>query len=124
MSIDFQKALAAAMQQQNTNTNTNTTGKKAEYWCNIGININDEQFVSIGGFPLDTIQRMSGSSTFAATHNALVELMLSKAQTLSPGDNIYIPAGTFQLQLKRIGGERTGTTTGAIISPELAALFA
>ena len=124
MSIDFQQALAAAVQQQ-TNTNTNTGKKTAEYWCNIGVHINDEQFVSIGGFPLDTIQRMSGSSTFAATHNALVELMLSKAQTLAPGDNIYIPAGAFQLQIKRIGGEKAiSTTTGAIITPELAALFA
>ena len=122
MSIDFQQALAAAVQQQ---TNTNTGKKTAEYWCNIGVHINDEQFVSIGGFPLDTIQRMSGSSTFAATHNALVELMLSKAQTLAPGDNIYIPAGAFQLQIKRIGGEKAiSTTTGAIIAPELAALFA
>ena len=54
MSIDFQQALAAAMQQQNNN-NTNTGKKTAEYWCNIGVHINDEQFVSIGGFPLDTI---------------------------------------------------------------------
>ena len=119
--IDFQQALAAAMQQQ-TNTNTNT-GKKAEYWCNIGIRINNEQFVSIGGFPLDTVTAMTGSSQFAATHNALVKLMLDKAKSLNPGDNAYIEAGVFQLQLKRIG-ERTGTTNGAIISPELAALFA
>ena len=124
MSIDFQQALAAAVQQQ-TNTNTNTGKKTAEYWCNIGTKINEEQFVSIGGFPLDTIQRMSGSSTFAATHNALVELMLSKAQTLAPGDNIYIPAGVFQLQIKRIGDKKAiSTTTGAVISAELKALFA
>ena len=121
--IDFQQALAAAMQQQ-TNTNTNTGKKTAEYWCNIGVHINDEQFVSIGGFPLDTITAMTGSSQFAATHNALVKLMLDKAKSLNPGDNAYIEAGQFQLQLKRTGGERTGTTTGAIIAPELAALFA
>ena len=121
MSIDFQQALAAAVQQQ---TNTNTGKKTAEYWCNIGVHINDEQFVSIGGFPLDTITYMSGSSAYSATHNALVKLMLDKAKSLNPGDNEYIEAGQFQLQLKRTGGERTGTTTGAIIAPELAALFA
>lgn len=117
--IDFQQALAAAVNQQ-SQTSSN---RKAEFWCNIGTKINEEQFVSIGGFPLDTIQRMSGSSTFAATHNALVELMLSKAQTLAPGDNIYIPAGTFQLQIKRIG-DKKAITTGAVISAELLALFA
>ena len=118
MSIDFQQALAAAMQQQTTNT-----GKKAEFWCNIGIRISEEQFVSIGGFPLDT-PPMAGSSQFAATHNAIVKLMLDKAKTLEPGENSYITAGQFTLQLKRSGGEKSGTTTGAVISQELAALFA
>lgn len=122
MSIDFQAALAAAVAQQSS---TNTTAKKAEYWCNIGVCISDVQFVSIGGFPLDTITSMSGSSQYAATHNALVKLMLDKAKSLNPGDNEYIEAGQFKIQLKRTGGEKsTGTTTGAVISPELLALFA
>ncbi len=120
--IDFQQALAAAVNQQ---SQTSSNNRKAEFWCNIGTRISEEQFVSLGGFPLDTIQRMSGSSTFAATRNALCELMLSKAQTLAPGDNIYIPAGAFQLQIKRIGDEKAiSTTTGAVISAELLALFA
>ena len=119
MSIDFQQALAAAMAGQQTNS-----AKKAEFWCNLGVKISEDQFVAIGGFPLDTITQMTGSSTFAATHNALTSMMLERAKTLNPGQNLYINAGEFTLQLKRIGGEKSGTTAGAVIAPALAALFA
>lgn len=119
MSVDFAQALAAAVGQQQ-----GTSGRKAaEFWCNIGVK-NADVFVSLGGIPLDTIQRMSGSGQYAAVHNALVELMLSKAQTLAPGGSVELPAGSFTMQLRRTGGEKTTTSSTAGLSPELLALFA
>ena len=119
MGVDFAQALAAAVGQQQGNSGR----KAAEYWMNLGMRNTDGIFVSLGGIPLDGIKEMGGSGQYAATHNSLLSLVLGKAQQLAPGAVHEIPAGSFVVQLRRTGGEKTtASTTG--LSPELLALFA
>ena len=118
MSVDFAQALAAAVGQQGNNSGR----KAAEFWMNIGVKNADGMFISLGGIPLDGIKEMGGSGQYAAVHNALLSLVLGKAQTLLPGGSVEIPAGGFTVQLRRIGGEKTSNPAG--LSPELLALFA
>ena len=118
MSVDFAQALAAAVGQQQGNSGR----KAAEYWMNIGVK-NADGFVSLGGIPLDGIKEMGGSGQYAATHNSLLSLVLGKAQQLAPGGSVEIPAGSFVIQLRRVGGEKTTASTAGL-SPELLALFA
>jgi len=119
MSVDFAQALAAAVGQQQGNSGR----KAAEFWMNIGVKNTDGVFVGLGGIPLDGIKEMGGSGQYAATHNSLLSLVLSKAQTLLPGGSVELSAGVFVVQLRRVGGEKTtASTTG--LSPELLALFA
>ncbi len=118
MGVDFAQALAAAVGQQQGNSGR----KAAEYWMNIGV-LHADGFVGLGGIPLDGIKQMNGSGQYAAVHNSLLSLVLSKAQQLPPGGSVEIPAGSFVIQLRRVGGEKTTASTAGL-SPELLALFA
>ena len=119
MSVDFAQALAAAVGQQQGNSGR----KAAEFWMNIGVKNTDGVFVGLGGIPLDGIKEMGGSGQYAATHNSLLSLVLGKAQQLAPGAVHEIPAGSFVVQLRRVGGEKTTASTAGL-SPERLALFA
>ena len=96
MQINFNKARSAA-----------STEVKSEFWMNIGIyaDVNgtgEEVFVSAGGFPLDNAA-MKGKTPFAAVQSELVNQLLAAASQLEPGTSKEVPAGSFVIQLRRVG---------------------
>lgn len=101
--------------QVNWNGNkANEERKPSEFWVNVGM-MNGDQFIAIGGFPLDSAE-MKGNGEFAQLQRGLVASFKQVAETLDPGENTYCIAGQFTLQIKRTGGEQANSVPALDLS--------
>lgn len=125
MNLNINDIVAAA----NANNNAVRNGEqrsKAKFWLNVGILANlgeGERFVSIGGFALDDLKPMSGQSAFASVQAGLLQAVKAKAEALAPGEDAYLDAGNFRLQIKHVGESRQAEVPSDLAA-KLASLFA
>lgn len=110
----------------NQNASSNTAKPKAKYWMNVGIKADlgdGERFVSIGGFALDDLKPLKGESNFAAVQTGLLQAVKAQVEALAPGEDKYLDAGNFTLQLKHVG-ESKAASVPSDLAAKLTALFA
>lgn len=90
-----------------TSANGSNPKDKAKYWFNIGavaLIEGEQQFVSMGGFPLDAVPQ----NVFGAFGKKKAELrakFLEAAAKLAPGGTKHIPAGPFVIELRHVSDE-------------------
>lgn len=89
-----------------TETNTKTEDKpKATYWLNFGV-MNGELFIKLSGLALDTFG--DGWKTKPSkVQQALVDNLLESAKKLAVGENKFVQAGAFTVQLVHVDVNKT-----------------
>lgn len=94
-----------------TNTNVNTTEKtQSELYLNVLFKFGDDYISLNYGIGLDGMPDSKLSGTLGAHQNQIRDLLISRGQTIKPGESaIIFTSDEVQLELRRRGKTETST---------------